>query len=66
MHTSPVKSIREKAFDLYDHLTEKHQTFIYSKNTECVRRAFEYQQLLSQAKGLNVGEKVEGIYAKIL
>jgi hypothetical protein len=61
MHTSPVKSIRERAYDLYDHLAEKHQTFIYSKNSECVKRAFEYQQSLSMAKGLQAGDTIEGI-----
>ena len=61
MHTSPIKSIRERAYDLYDHLADKHQTFIYSKNSECVKRAFEYQQSLFWAKGLESGETIKGI-----
>ncbi|KAJ3328720.1 Sister chromatid cohesion protein 2, partial [Blyttiomyces sp. JEL0837] len=47
MQTNQNLSVRDRACSIYDHLAEKHQTFIHSKNIECVRKAFEYQYKLT-------------------
>ena len=61
MQTNPTPAIREKASDLYEHLAEKHQTFIYSKNSECVKKAFEYQLALFQPSEIVDGKSLTGL-----
>lgn len=50
MQTSDTVSVRERAFAIYEHLAEKHLTLIHTKNWECVKKTFEYQQAVVASK----------------
>lgn len=47
METMPDNIIRDKAIKLHQHLHCKHSSLIYTRNIECIKKAFEYQRLLA-------------------
>ncbi|ORX43435.1 hypothetical protein BCR36DRAFT_373938 [Piromyces finnis] len=44
--TCSEKSLRDRAIKLHKSLTEKHASFIHSKNSICVYKTYEYQLML--------------------
>lgn len=54
--TSTEKSLRERAIKLHKSLTEKHASFIHSKNSKCIYKTYEYQLILNN----NDKSKIKG------
>jgi hypothetical protein len=44
--TCTEKNLRDRAIKLHKSLTEKHASFIHSKNSICVNKTYEYQLML--------------------
>ncbi|KAJ3215578.1 Sister chromatid cohesion protein 2 [Dinochytrium kinnereticum] len=57
MQASPDMMIRERACSIYESLVNKHDSFIHTRNAECVKRVFDY--LASMRPNANVFDSDE-------
>ena len=47
METCPMEALQNRAQRLHDQLSHKHASFIHTRNTESIRKSFDYQVLLA-------------------